>query len=195
MMPKRLRACGLPRGPNMRMRLFGRRAGRLAELLEADRRLDVVAQDRLAGVDIAGEHGVDAFAQQRFAECGSPLIRFCTSSLKFPVNAIVRLRSSRGRLAAACNPPTFPRLRDVALLALLGAARQQDHQRFAVAPEIHPVARPPIDPVFEHPLAHGFAFEMLPCSSRTIARETFARAVGSSPRTTSRTGSRPSPAR
>ncbi len=39
-------------------------------LLEADRRLDVVAQDRLAGVDIAGEHGVDTFAQQRFAEGG-----------------------------------------------------------------------------------------------------------------------------
>jgi hypothetical protein len=46
------------------------RAGRLTKLLEADRRLDVVAQDRLAGVDIAGEHGVDAFAQQRFAESG-----------------------------------------------------------------------------------------------------------------------------
>ena len=30
-----------------------RRGGRLAELLEADRRLDVVAQDRLAGIDIA----------------------------------------------------------------------------------------------------------------------------------------------
>jgi hypothetical protein len=29
------------------------RAGRLAKLLEADRRLDVVAQDGLAGVDIA----------------------------------------------------------------------------------------------------------------------------------------------
>jgi hypothetical protein len=30
-------------------------AGRLAQFLEADRRFDVVAQDRLAGVDIAGE--------------------------------------------------------------------------------------------------------------------------------------------
>src|SRR5271166_290850 len=29
-------------------------AGRLAQLLEADRRLDVVAQDRLPGVDVAG---------------------------------------------------------------------------------------------------------------------------------------------
>jgi len=52
----------------MRMRLFWLRAGRLAKLPEVNRRLNVVAQDRLAGVDIAGEHGVDAFAQQRFAE-------------------------------------------------------------------------------------------------------------------------------
>ena len=35
------------------------------ELVEADRRLDVVAQDRLADVNIAGKHGVDALAQQR----------------------------------------------------------------------------------------------------------------------------------
>jgi hypothetical protein len=46
------------------------RAGRLAKLLEADGRLDVVAQGRLAGVDIAGEYGVDSFAQQSFAEGG-----------------------------------------------------------------------------------------------------------------------------
>ena len=46
---------------------LGGRVGRLAELFEADGRLDVVAQDRLAGVDVAGQHRVDAFAQQRFA--------------------------------------------------------------------------------------------------------------------------------
>jgi hypothetical protein len=47
---------------------LGLRPGRLAQLLEADRRLDVVAQDRLARVDVAGQHGVDPFAQQRLAE-------------------------------------------------------------------------------------------------------------------------------
>jgi hypothetical protein len=41
---------------------------------------------------------------------------------------------------------------DVALLALLGAAHQQDHQRRAVLPEIDAVAGPEIDPVFEHTL-------------------------------------------
>ena len=53
------------------------RPRRLAKLLEADRRLDVVAQNRLAGVDIAGD-----------------AIRFCISSLKLPVSAISSLRSS-----------------------------------------------------------------------------------------------------
>jgi hypothetical protein len=45
---------------------------------------------------------------------------------------------------------------DVAPLAFLGAARQQDHQSIAVAPEINPVARPEIDPEFEHALADRF---------------------------------------
>jgi hypothetical protein len=35
----------------------GRGSGRLAEFLEPDRRLDVVAQDRLTGIDIAAQHG------------------------------------------------------------------------------------------------------------------------------------------
>src|ERR1700683_4702030 len=47
---------------------FRWRASRGADLLETNRCLDVIAQDRLAGVDIAGEHGVDAFAQQRVGE-------------------------------------------------------------------------------------------------------------------------------
>src|SRR5271165_2811392 len=49
---------------------LSRRVSRLAELLEANRRLDVVAQDRLAGLDIARQHGVDAFAQEIFREGG-----------------------------------------------------------------------------------------------------------------------------
>src|SRR5208283_4221605 len=35
---------------------FGGGVRRLTKLFEADRRLDVVAQDRLAGLDIAGQH-------------------------------------------------------------------------------------------------------------------------------------------
>jgi hypothetical protein len=47
---------------------LGRRARRGAELLEADRGIEVVAQDRLAGFQVAAQHRVDAFAQQRFGE-------------------------------------------------------------------------------------------------------------------------------
>ncbi len=47
---------------------LGGRAGRLGELFEADGRLDGVAQQRLSGLDIAAQHGVDALAQQRLRE-------------------------------------------------------------------------------------------------------------------------------
>lgn len=47
---------------------LGRRAGRLGELLEADGRLDGVAQQQLSGLDVAAQHGLDAFAQQRLGE-------------------------------------------------------------------------------------------------------------------------------
>ena len=46
----RLRIAARPEHEDEALRL---RAGRLAQPLEADRRLDVVAQDRLAGIDIA----------------------------------------------------------------------------------------------------------------------------------------------
>ena len=47
---------------------------------------------------------------------------------------------------------------DVARLALLGAACQQDYQRFAIAPEINPIPRRPINSVIEHPSDIGYAF-------------------------------------
>jgi hypothetical protein len=46
---------------------FHRRAGGLAQLFEAHGRPDVIAQNRLAGVHVTGEHRVDTFAQ----ECGA----------------------------------------------------------------------------------------------------------------------------
>lgn len=47
---------------------LGRRVRRFAQLLKADRRLDVVAQDRLPGVHIPGKHRLNAFAQQLVRE-------------------------------------------------------------------------------------------------------------------------------
>src|ERR1700733_15973008 len=91
------------------------------------------------------------------AKAGSCATRRCTSSLKSRVTAIARLRSSRRRPAPPLVVrPQLVRSLDIALLALLGAACEQDDQHLAVATEVSPVARPPIDPVFEHPLAHAF---------------------------------------
>src|SRR5580692_4331116 len=89
------------------------------------------------------------------AKAGSRAIRFCTSSLKSRVTAIARLLSPSRRLAPPLViRPQLLRPFDVALLALLGAAREQDHQCLAVAPEINPVARSPVDPVFENSLPY-----------------------------------------
>src|SRR6266568_5359097 len=74
---------------------LGRRSGRFAKLLKADGRLDVVAQDRLAGLHIAGQHGVDAFAQERLGESrvrsdlasDQFLEAFCSRHLLAPVIA------------------------------------------------------------------------------------------------------------
>jgi hypothetical protein len=44
---------------------LGRRAGSFPKFFEADRCLDVVAQDRLAGLDIAAQHRIDTFAPRQ----------------------------------------------------------------------------------------------------------------------------------
>src|SRR5438270_12897602 len=47
---------------------LGRRPRRLSQLFETDGCLDVVSQDGPPGTDIAGEHSVDTFAEQRIAK-------------------------------------------------------------------------------------------------------------------------------
>src|SRR5262249_55008403 len=69
----------------------------------------------------------------------------CTSSLKLLVLAflaIFRLRSAPRAFALFIGLPITLSRPDVPLLAFLGAARQQDHKRVAVASEIDPVSRP-----------------------------------------------------
>ena len=56
-----LRVAARTKHPDEALRLCN---GGFAELFEADRRLDVVAQDGLAGIDIAGQHRFDGFTQQ-----------------------------------------------------------------------------------------------------------------------------------
>src|SRR5271169_3257384 len=61
---------------------------RLAELFEADCRIDGVAQDRLAGVEIAGQRCIDPLTQKRTPKRGSSATRLCTSSRKLFVSAL-----------------------------------------------------------------------------------------------------------
>ena len=87
---------------------FRRRAGRRAELLKTDRRFDVVAQDRLAGIDIAGSMVSMPSRSSASAKAGSRATRFCTSSLKSRVTAMARLLIIvPAACAAACSPPTI----------------------------------------------------------------------------------------
>src|ERR671918_705541 len=73
------------------------------------------------------------------------------ASLKSLVSAISALLF----LATPVIGPSFLRRRDVPVLASLGASRQQDHEARAVPAEIHPVPRPPVDPVLQNTAAHA----------------------------------------
>jgi hypothetical protein len=92
-------------------------AGRLAQLLETDRRLDVVAQDRLADVAIAGKHAVDAFAQQRFAEGGVACDPFLHQLLETPrqCHLLPPFTSLRRGNSVAQAPALHKRLRQIAV--------------------------------------------------------------------------------
>src|ERR1700733_14635309 len=114
------------------------------------------------------------------AKAGSCATRRCTSSLKSRVTAIARLRSSRRRPAPPLVVrPQLVRSLDIALLALLGAACEQDDQHLAVATEVNPVARPQSIRYSGTPSPTLFAFEVLPCPSRTNATDAFAAAAAS----------------
>jgi len=131
MMPNRVRAWGLPRGPSMRMRLFTGMPVASPNFSKADRRLDGVAQDRLTGIDITGEHGVDAFAQQCVAEGGIARDPLLHQLLEIPCQGHRLPLSSYRRLASSLViRPQFLRPPDVPLLALPGAAREQDPPGF-----------------------------------------------------------------
>src|SRR5271166_1209300 len=86
----------------------------------------------------------------------SPLMWCSTRSLKLFVCAIARLRSTQPALALLVVPPIGVGCIDVARLPLLRAAREQDHQRRTVLPEINPVARAEIDSVLEYAFTDRF---------------------------------------
>lgn len=124
---------------------LGLRARRLAQFLEADRRLDVVAQRSTALPASTSPASMASMPSRSSAspKAGSSATRFCTSSLKLRVNATASLRSSRPRTpSSVVRPQRLGRLY-IAPLAPLRAAVQEDHQHRAVLAELHPVSRPP----------------------------------------------------
>jgi 5-methyltetrahydropteroyltriglutamate--homocysteine methyltransferase len=120
---------------------FGRRAGRFAELLETDSRLDVITQDRLARLHIAAQHGIDALAQKRLGKFLVALDLALDQFLKALCSPHFSLPSTPPALALLVVLPIGVRRVDVALLPILGPAGQKDHQSIAVLPEINPVSR------------------------------------------------------
>src|SRR5258705_4975614 len=77
---------------------LGRRAGRFAKLFKADRRLDVVAQDRLASINITAQHCINAFAKKSLGEFLVGLDPTLHQFLEAFGFAIVRLRSTSSPL-------------------------------------------------------------------------------------------------
>jgi dihydrofolate reductase len=69
--------------------------------------------------------------------------------------------------------------RDVAPLALLRPAAEQNDDSVAVLTEVDPISRPKIDAVLEYAAPTPFTFEKLPSSSRRTAAVTFAAATAS----------------
>src|SRR5262249_44228261 len=90
------------------------------------------------------------------ANFASRLTCCCTRSLKLLVLAITRFPSMPSAVTPLVCAPVGMRRIDVALLALLSAARQQDHQTRTVLTEVDAVARPEVDPVLEHAFANRF---------------------------------------
>jgi hypothetical protein len=111
------------------------------ELLEPNRRVDVIAKYRLTGVEISAPSRRSSFLYLR-----SDRRRACTVSLNCRVRGIPFLL----RLALLVIGPSFVRGRDVAILALLRPAAEQNDDSLAIFTEIDPIPRPEIDAVLEH---------------------------------------------
>jgi hypothetical protein len=140
----------------MRIRLFGGAPVATPELFKADRRLDVVAQDYLAGFHVARKHRVDAVAQKRLGEFRVALDVVLNQFLEAFGSCHLRFASAYAALASFVVLPIGDRRVDVALLPLLRSAGQQDKQWLPVARKIDPISRAEIDLVFQHALADGF---------------------------------------
>ena len=147
------------------------------QLLESDRRIDVVAKYRLPRVEISGEKAFDAFPQQLFPVFRGPTRRrACTVSLNSRVRGISLLL----RLALLVVGPSVMRGRNVTVLPLLRSPAEQNHDSVAVFAEIDPISGPEIDAVLEHASTDALDVREVPYLQCRSAVVTFAAAAASS---------------
>ena len=86
---KQVARLGITFWPKHMHETLARFAEDLREFLVPDRRIDIVAQHRLTGVDITGEQTFAPFLQQALRKAGSLWARACMVSLKSFVKAIM----------------------------------------------------------------------------------------------------------
>jgi hypothetical protein len=138
---------------------LGRDARRCGEVGEADGRVNVIAEDSFPGSYVAGEHRFDSFAKKLLSEF--------RIALDPSANGLLEIASQRHRcvllLPSFVILPAGQSCIDVALLALLRAATQQDDKLLAVFAEINPVARAEIELVFENSRADTLDVREISC--------------------------------
>lgn len=131
-------------GPEHAPQALRRDAREGGQAFKPDRAVDVVSQQRLAHVEIAGEEAIDGLLQDSFPEAGRP-----DQAGTHGLFEILGERHGPGSLPLLVVLPTLARIRDVARLALLRPAAEQNHDRRAVLAEIHTQAGTEIDPVLK----------------------------------------------
>jgi hypothetical protein len=114
------------------------------QFLEADRGVDVIAQHRPSGIDIAGQQTRHAFLQQSLAKR-----RITRRARPHRFLEIPRQGHLSGlQFPSLVFPPKGLGVQDILLLALLGTAAEQDDQSFSVPSEVDPVAGTEVDSAF-----------------------------------------------
>ena len=129
----------------------------IAQLLKADRGIDVVAKNCLAGVEIAARRHSTLSRSNSFRNFGSRATRACTVALKSFVNGILS-----STLPLFVVRPALVRPRDIVGLALLGSPANQDDHCLAVLAEVDAVAGPKVDPVLEDAASDAFHVRDIP---------------------------------
>jgi len=147
--PKQILRPRIPARPKHPLQTRRRDLRHLRQLREADRRIDVIPQNRSASRKIAVIDKLQPLTEQALSK------RRLTLGALADRLAEIFSQSHRILLSLALLVILPDRLRasDVPLLALLRATANQNDESFAVLAEVDAIARPEIDLVFGHAFA------------------------------------------